>query len=44
MSTTPGSAGISRRTMLTAAGAVSALGASAALAGPAAARTTAAGR
>ncbi|WP_454860386.1 endonuclease/exonuclease/phosphatase family protein [Promicromonospora soli] len=40
MSTTPGTAGISRRAMLAAAGAVGALGASAALASPAAARTT----
>ena len=40
MSTTPGSnTGISRRTMLTAAGAVGALGAASALAGPAAAQT-----
>ena len=44
MSTTPGIAGISRRTMLTAAGALGALGASAALAGPAAAQTAGAGR
>ncbi|MDR7383636.1 endonuclease/exonuclease/phosphatase family protein [Promicromonospora iranensis] len=44
MSTAPGVAGISRRTLLTAAGAVGALGASAALAGPASARTAGAGR
>jgi endonuclease/exonuclease/phosphatase family metal-dependent hydrolase len=46
MSTTPGTAGVSRRTMLTAAGAVAAgaLGASTALAGPASAQTARAGR
>jgi endonuclease/exonuclease/phosphatase family metal-dependent hydrolase len=41
MSTTPGTAGISRRAMLAAAGAMGAVGASAALASPAAARTAA---
>lgn len=44
MSTTPGTAGVSRRTILTAAGALGALGASAALAVPASAQTTGAGR
>ncbi|MFD6138929.1 endonuclease/exonuclease/phosphatase family protein [Promicromonospora sp. NPDC060271] len=46
MSTTPGTAGVSRRTILTAAGAAAAgaLGASTALAGPASARTSGAGR
>ncbi|MEV0950687.1 endonuclease/exonuclease/phosphatase family protein [Promicromonospora sp. NPDC050249] len=46
MSTTPGTAGVSRRTILTAAGAAAAgaLGASTALAGPASARTAGAGR
>jgi hypothetical protein len=43
MSTSPGTAGISRRAMLTAAGAMGAIGASAALAGPAAAQTRPAG-
>src|SRR5919107_2206366 len=46
MSTTPGTAGVSRRTMLTAAGAAAAgaLAASTALAGPASAQTAGAGR
>lgn len=44
MSTTPGTAGVSRRTILTAAGALGALGASAALAVPASAQTAGAGR
>jgi endonuclease/exonuclease/phosphatase family metal-dependent hydrolase len=44
MSTTPGTAGISRRAVLAAAGAVGALGASGALASPATARTTPARR
>jgi len=44
MSTTPGTAGVSRRTMLTAAGAVGALGVSAALAGPATAQSAQGGR
>lgn len=44
MSVIPGGAGVSRRTMLTAAGAVGALGVSAALASPAVARTAPGGR
>ncbi|MFI2490308.1 endonuclease/exonuclease/phosphatase family protein [Promicromonospora kroppenstedtii] len=44
MSVIPGGAGVSRRTMLTAAGAVGALGVSAALASPAAARTAPGGK